>query len=127
MPIPAGERDLLRRVPLFAALDEDDLDWIAGGCETAELVAGEVVAAEGGEGDALFVIAAGELEVVKRSRSADVPIARLGPGEIVGEMAVLEGSPRIATIRAVVPSRIIRIGRDVVLELVRTRPSARWR
>ena len=38
------------------------------------------------------MITDGELEVVKRSRSADVPIARLGPGEIVGEMAVLEGS-----------------------------------
>ena len=93
-------------------------------CETADLAPGDVVAAEGDEGDALFVITAGELEVVKRSRSTDVPIARLGPGEIVGEMAVLEGATRIATIRAVEPSRVIRIGRDVVLELVRTRPSA---
>ncbi len=31
MPLPPGERDLLRRIPLFEALDEDDLDWIAGG------------------------------------------------------------------------------------------------
>jgi signal transduction histidine kinase len=124
MALPSTDRPLLRRVPLFAALADDDLDWIARSCETADLAPGDVVAAEGDEGDALFVITAGELEVVKRSRSTDVPIARLGPGEIVGEMAVLEGSPRIATIRAVQPSRIIRIGRDVVLELVRTRPSA---
>ena len=124
MTLPPADRALLRRVPLFAALDEDDLDWIAGACATADLAQGEVVAAEGDDGDTLFVITAGELEVVKRSRSSDVPIARLGPGEIVGEMAVLEGSPRMATIRAVEPSRIIRISRDVVLELVRTRPSA---
>jgi len=90
MALPSADRSLLRRVPLFAALADDDLDWIARSCETADLAPGDVVAAEGDEGDALFVITAGELEVVKRSRSTDVPIARLGPGEIVGEMAVLE-------------------------------------
>ncbi|HEY5629711.1 MAG TPA: ATP-binding protein [Candidatus Limnocylindrales bacterium] len=116
--------ELLRRVPLFAELDDDDLEWIGRACITEELTAGQVVAAEGDEGDALYVIAEGELEVVKRSRSSEVPLARLGPGEIVGEMAVLEGKPRNATIRAVVPSRTIRVGRDIVLELVRTRPSA---
>jgi len=124
MALPPADRSLLRRVPLFAELDEDDLAWLAGSCEVTELAPGEVVAAEGDQGDALFVITAGELEVVKRSRSADIPLARLGPGEIVGEMAVLEGSPRNATIRAVAPSRVIRIARDVVLELVRTRPAA---
>jgi signal transduction histidine kinase len=124
MSLPSADRALLGRVPLFAALGDDDLEWIARACETVDLAPGEVVAAEGGEGDALFVIATGELEVVKRSGSTDVPIARLGPGEIVGEMAVLEGSTRIATIRAVQPSRVIRVGRDVVLELVQTRPSA---
>jgi signal transduction histidine kinase len=124
MSLTPSDRSLLLRVPLFAELADDDLDWIARACESTDLAAGEVVAAEGDEGDALFVIAAGELEVVKRSRSTEVPIARLGPGEIVGEMAVLEGSPRNATIRAVEPSRIIRVGRDAVLELVRTRPAA---
>jgi signal transduction histidine kinase len=124
MPLSPADRTLLRRVPLFAELDEDDLDWVASACEMADLAPGEVVAAEGDEGDALFVITAGELEVVKRSRSTDVPIARLGPGEIVGEMAVLEGGTRIATIRAVERSCVIRLRRDVVLELVRTRPSA---
>lgn len=124
MPLGQDDRQLLRRVPLFAALDDPDLDWIAGASETAELASGDVLAVEGGAGDVLFVITAGELEVVKRSRSADVPIARLGPGEIVGEMAVLEGSTRSASIRAVAASRVIRIRRDVVLELVSTRPSA---
>jgi signal transduction histidine kinase len=124
MALPASSHELLRRVPLFAELADDDLEWIARSCVTEDVAAGQVIAAEGDEGDALFVITDGELEVVKRSRSSDVPLARLGPGEIVGEMAVLEAKPRNATIRAVVPSRTIRIGRDIVLELVRTRPSA---
>jgi signal transduction histidine kinase len=124
MPLRPDDRALLRRVPLFAELADDDLDWIAAASAVDDVAPGAMLAEEGAEGDALFVIAAGELEVVKRSRSADVPIARLGPGEIVGEMAVLEGAPRSATIRAVQPSRIIRIGRAVVLELVGSRPSA---
>jgi CRP-like cAMP-binding protein len=124
MALTSTDRALLRRVPLFAALADDDLDWIARACQTVDLDPGDALAAEGDEGEALFVITDGELEVVKRSRSADVPLARLGPGEIVGEMAVLEGSPRNATIRAVATSRVIAIGREVVLELVRTRPSA---
>ena len=124
MALTPADRALLRRVPLFAALADDDLEWIARACRTVNLAPGDVLAAEGDEGEALFVITEGELEVVKRSRSTDVPLARLGPGEIVGEMAVLEGSARNATIRAAAPSRIIAIGREVVLELVRTRPSA---
>ncbi len=124
MALTPTDRSLLRRIPLFAALADEDLEWIAGACQTSDLAPGDVVAAEGDEGEALFVITNGELEVVKRTRSADVPLARLGPGEIVGEMAVLEQSTRNATVRAVVPSRVIAIGRDVVLELVRTRPAA---
>jgi signal transduction histidine kinase len=124
VPIDAADRDLLRRIPLFSALPEDDLDWIATGALGRELAPGQVLAAEGDPGDALYAIAAGELEVVKQSRSAEVPIARLGPGEIVGEMAVLEARARNASVRAVVASRVIEICRDDVLELVQTRPSA---
>lgn len=124
MPLSADDRALLRRVPLFAELTDEDLDWVAGGCEACELAAGEVVAAEGDEGDAMYVIADGRLEVVKRQGLGEVPLARLGAGEIVGEMAVLERAPRNATVRALGPARVIRVGRDVVTELVRTRPSA---
>ena len=124
MPIDAADRDLLRRIPLFAELAEEDLDWIADSAEHVDLPAGEVLTSEGDPGDALFAIVVGELDVVKRSRNADVPIARLGPGEIVGEMAVLEARPRNATVRAAKDVCVVRIGRDVVLELVRTRPAA---
>jgi len=124
MPIDAADLEVMRRVPLFAELETDDLEWIAGSAEHVELAAAELLAPEGGPGDAMFAIVAGELDVVKRSRNVDVPIARLGPGEIVGEMAVLEARPRNASIRAATDARVARIGRDVVLELVRTRPAA---
>jgi len=124
MTVSESDRALLRRVPLFAELSEEDLSWVADGGEPVELAGGDLLAGEGDPGDALFVIISGELQVVKRSRKTDVPIAVVGPGEVVGEMAIFESQPRMASVRAVCPSRVVRIGRDVVLELLGTRPSA---
>jgi len=124
VPIDTADRDVLRRIALFAELAEEDLDWIAESAEHMDLPAGAILTSEGDPGDALFAIVVGELDVVKRSRNAEIPIARLGPGEIVGEMAVLEARPRNASVRAFSDACVVRIGRDVVLELVRTRPSA---
>ena len=124
MTVDAADRALLRRVPLFAELSEEDLTSIADGGQPVELAGGDLLAGEGEPGDALFVILSGELQVVKRSRTTEVPIAILGPGEIVGEMAIFEAQPRMATVRAVSPARVIRIARDEILELLSTRPSA---
>jgi len=124
MTLDEPDREVLRRVPLFAELSEEDLSWVADGGEPVALAGGDVLAGEGEPGDALFVVVSGELEVVKRSRTTDVPIAVLGPGEIVGEMAIFEAQPRMASVRAVSPTRVVRIRRDVIVELLRTRPSA---
>jgi signal transduction histidine kinase len=114
----------LRRVPLFAELSEEDLDGLTSNAEAVDLAAGDLLATQGEPGDAMFVIATGELQVVKRSRSSDVPIAVVGPGEIVGEMSIFEQQPRNASVRAITPARVIRIDGDEILEILRTRPSA---
>ncbi|HEX7949696.1 MAG TPA: ATP-binding protein [Candidatus Limnocylindrales bacterium] len=124
MTLDEQDREVLRRIPLFAELTEEDLSWVADGGEPVVLAGGDVLAGEGEAGDALFVVVSGELEVVKRSRTTDVPIAVLGPGEIVGEMAIFEAQPRMASVRALAPTRVVRIRRDVIVELLRTRPSA---
>jgi signal transduction histidine kinase len=124
MMLDDSDRALLRRAPLFAELSEEDLTGVAGTGEPVELSPGEQLAGEGEPGDAMFVIVSGELQVVKRSRTSEVPIAVLGPGEIVGEMAIFEAQPRNATVRAVTPTRVIRIARDEILAILRTRPSA---
>jgi signal transduction histidine kinase len=118
------DREILRRIALFACLSDEDFDWVVRVAQPVEVTKGTTLTAEGDPGDSMFVITDGELEIVKRSGNSDVPIARLGPGEIVGEMAVLEDTTRNASVRAVTDSRVVRIGRDVVLELVQTRPSA---
>lgn len=124
MTLDASDRALLRRSPLFAELSEEDLDGVTRSAEPVELAAGDVLASQGDAGDALFVIGSGELQIVKRSGTTDVPIAVVGPGEIVGEMSIFEAQPRNASVRAISQARVIRIGRDEILAILRTRPSA---
>jgi len=78
---------------------------------------GEVVIKQGEPGDSLFVISEGQVEVIREGQAAKV-LAVLGPGDIFGEMSLLTGSPRSATIRAKGPVDVVEIkkaGLQVVL------------
>jgi CRP-like cAMP-binding protein len=74
---------------------------------------------ESGEvGDALYVIVAGEVDVVR----GGAVIARLGAGECVGEMAALDWEPRSATVRAGAPTRLVRLERNDLMDLLTDYP-----
>lgn len=114
----------LRATPLFAELDETDLARLAAMAEPMHLEPGEVLIEEGTTGDAIFVVGSGELEVTKRSSGAEVPVARVGPGAIQGEMAALEQGPRTATVRAVTSADVLRIPYTAMRELLAASPDA---
>ncbi|MGO9178836.1 MAG: sensor histidine kinase [Candidatus Limnocylindrales bacterium] len=120
----SDQRDFLRRIPLLEGLSDEDIEWVASFAVPQDLPIGGLLTTEGEPGDALYLVISGDLEVLKRSGSGDVPIARLGPGEIVGEMAVLESRPRTASVRAISPVRVLCIPGPTLLELLRTRPGA---
>lgn len=84
---------------------------------------GEVVFAEGEPSELVGRIESGALEVVRRVGDREVVLARLGPGEHVGEMGVLEARPRAATVRAVEPTRLVLLGREAFLEQVASDPA----
>ncbi|HEX7400435.1 MAG TPA: cyclic nucleotide-binding domain-containing protein, partial [Candidatus Limnocylindrales bacterium] len=112
----------LRRIPLLAGLDDAELGRLAAVAETVELAPGAVIIREGDTGDSLFVVLAGELAVTKRSGKVDVPLAVVGPGEVQGELAVLEGRPRTATVRAVGPATLLCLRRDALLDVLSRQP-----
>jgi signal transduction histidine kinase len=112
----------LRRIPLLAGLDDIELGRLAAVAETVELAPGTILLREGEAGDALFVVLTGELAVSKRSGNADIPLAVVGPGEVQGELAVLEGRPRSATVRAVGPATLLRLRRDALLDVLGRQP-----
>jgi signal transduction histidine kinase len=111
-------REQLRRVPLFADLPGEDLDRLASGVENVELAAGDQLFAEGDAGDAAFVVATGSLEVVKITGDRNVLLAVRREGEVIGEMALLDPAPRLATVRARDAARLLRIPRHEVEELL---------
>ena len=112
----------LRRIPLLAGLDDTELGRLAAVAETVELAPGTILLREGEAGDALFVVLTGELAVSKRSGNADIPLAVVGPGEVQGELAVLEGRPRSATVRAVGPATLLRLRREALLDVLGRQP-----
>ena len=116
--------DLLKQVPLFADLSDDDLNWLLESAETVSLAAGSLLMQEGDPGDALYVLLDGEVKVTKRSGQQEVVLAVRGSGEMIGEMSLLERVPRSASVYAGRDSRLLKIGQDVFKQLVSIRPSA---
>lgn len=102
-------KEFLRRLQLFAELPEADLDWLSAQTEALPVQAGEVLIQEGAAGDAAYIVVDGEFEVVKRSDVQNIVVAVREPGEVIGEMALLDQAPRSATVRAVRDSHVLRI------------------
>lgn len=102
---------LLRSHPFFGWLPPVALERVAFTMERRELPAGGVLLRQGDEGDRAYLVAEGELVVDKDG----VEIGKVGPGEIVGEIALLRAAPRMATARALVPTRLLAIDRDEFL------------
>ncbi len=116
--------DVLRATPLFAGLDEADLERLAATTEPMRVPAGDLLITEGDPGDSMFIVTAGELEVTKRAGTSELPLARVGPGAIQGEMAAIEGRPRTASVRALTDAEVIRIPREGLLALLDSGPDA---
>jgi len=114
----------LRATPLFADLPPDALERLAAGAEPMSLRAGEFLINEGDQADDMFVVVSGELDVTKRSGSSDIPLARVGPGAIQGELAALERGRRMASVQAVTDTQVLRIPYAAVRDLLSAGPDA---
>jgi CRP-like cAMP-binding protein len=107
---------LLCKSDLMRHLPPDRIEAILPCIEARHLDAGEVLFRTGDKGDALYIVRHGSVAVLPEcagdGSSPEKPIAQLSEGQTVGEMALLTGNPRSATIRATVPTELLRIGKD---------------
>jgi MFS family permease len=109
---PAPYLDLLRGLPMFAVLPQPQLEQVAAAVEPLPVVgAGSTVVTEGERGDRYFVIVSGTAEVTRAGRR----VARLGPGQGFGEIALLRDVPRTATVRAVADLELVALAREPFL------------
>lgn len=114
----------LRRVPLFAGLTDEDLTHLAERARDVELEPNQVLFEEGSAGDRAYVVEQGKLEVTKSSGGRDVLLAVRQTGEVFGELALIEEAPRMATVRARTPARLMSISKENLDELLDHSPAA---
>lgn len=94
--------EVIRGVPLFAGLSEDQLAAVGDKLEVREASIGEHLSSEGGAGYFFFVLADGSAEV---TRGGEV-LAEFGPGDFFGEAAIFRSRRRTATVTATAPSTL---------------------
>lgn len=122
---PTAEHSaLIRRVPLFADLTDEEADDLWGAATRVDAAPGDVVIAEGDLGDSVYIILSGELEVTKRDAGRNITLATRQPGEFLGEMSLLGQAPRSASVRAVVASQLLVIGPEAFRRLLARQPEA---
>jgi CRP-like cAMP-binding protein len=117
---------LLRRIPLFAGLDPEDLERIAMATEERDWAEGEVVIEEGDVGDSVVVLTEGTVRVVHVEPGGDERFIReYEAGDHIGELAVLRERPRAATVIANAGGvRGLVLGGDGLRAILRERPDA---
>ncbi len=121
--MPGAPIDALRRVPLFEDLDDAELQSIADLMNEANVPAGVIVTAEGGPGDGFFVIESGEAEVTVDGE----PHGTMSAGDHFGEIALLLGSNRTATVTASTELRCYALTPWDFRTLVEGDPSIAWK
>jgi CRP-like cAMP-binding protein len=97
----------LERVPFFAGLKPDELEQIAGVGQRTSIESGRSIVERGDPGDAMYIVLSGRAQVEVGGRFHD-----LEPGEFFGEMAVIAGKKRMATVKAADPVEVLRIPAD---------------
>ena len=115
---------LIRQVPIFADLDAEDLEELAAIVEERRVDTGKDLFREGDAGDAVYLIVKGSVRVFTGG-DAERPertLSELGPGQCIGEMAVLDASPRSATVRALERTRTLRVPGEGFKRVMSERP-----
>jgi CRP-like cAMP-binding protein len=116
--------DFLKHSDLFENQPGEVLEAVLAQGHTLEFGPGDVVFRQGDQGDSLYIVKSGVLEILSQPVDAPEPqpIAYLGTGEVLGELALLTGSPRSATVRSPEHAELFVIGGKVFLDLMGTLP-----
>jgi CRP-like cAMP-binding protein len=116
-----------QRAPLFRGLDADEMAWLTQHVVHQHLQQGQVLVEEGTDAKHLYVLTSGKLEVLKRERrtSRFHRIKVLRPGDVVGEIGLLDDLPRTATVSAITDARVsgfefskVGTAREIYLKLI---------
>ncbi|HUR75154.1 MAG TPA: Crp/Fnr family transcriptional regulator [Sporichthya sp.] len=115
--------DVIRRAPLFSALDDEASEALKRSMAEVNLGRGQVLFREGDAGDKLYVVAEGKVKLGRTSTDGrENLLAILGPGEMFGELSLFDPGPRTATATAVTDTQIFALGHSDLTTWVSGRP-----
>ncbi len=120
---PFDKRAVLGRIPIFAQLEPRELDALLGITVTKRLATREVLVRKGDNGSQVYAIMRGRLKVTTAGEDGREAVLRImGPGEVAGEIALLDGGPRSATIVALEPAEVLVIQRRDLIPFLEKHP-----
>jgi len=120
-PVPAPP--ILDRVDLFTPLTPEERETLRSRLVHAVFAAGEPVVEQGALADSLYVVESGELAVLVGERDGDaMEVGTLAEGDAFGEMALLTGAPRTATVKARTEASLYRIDKDALAPILKGNP-----
>jgi small-conductance mechanosensitive channel/CRP-like cAMP-binding protein len=115
-------REILRGEPLFQCLDEEQLGALLQRSRLNHFGRGERVIEEGAEGDSMFVLLRGTANVSVAKNGSAIRVGTLHSGECFGEMSLLTGERRTATVRAAADCYVLEISKPTMAEVIRQAP-----
>jgi hypothetical protein len=119
---PTSGTSRVAAMPLFSGVPKEELEAVLAAVSPVRVSAGSVVVREGEPGDSLFLVVSGRLSVTTSEFGDPLPLAELAPGDFFGEVALLTGRPRTATVTASTEAELLRLDRATVDELRRRHP-----
>jgi uncharacterized protein YhbP (UPF0306 family) len=107
-----------RAYSVFSDLPMQQIDNVAEELQTVTVETGEVVVRQGGPADKFFIVVSGAVDVEQQDDDGFKKVSSLGRGHFFGEVSIMRGTPRAATVRATEPTTLIAMDRDVFRNLV---------
>ncbi len=117
-----GRAKALSRAALFDGVSNETLELLAGKTAMERFKAGDILIRQGGADNDMFLLVEGAVQVAVEKDGGEVIVARMQAGDYFGEMSLLTGEPRTATIRAVTAGASYRITREAVSPVIEADP-----
>ena len=115
--------NLLARIPFFTDLPEDELDLIMAQLEVVNLRSGEILFREGDAGEHMYIVVSGDLEILMApDTDNELILNRVPQGEYIGEMSLVTGAPRTASVRAHGDVVLLSMSRAQLMDLLQSHP-----
>ncbi len=117
------EEEVVRRAPLFTALDEAAAVSLRASMDTVKIAKGSILFTEGDDGEHLYVIIDGKLKLGTSSGDGrENLLSILGPGEMFGELSLFDPGPRTSTATAVTDAKLLSLGHEKVIPWLKQNP-----